>query len=493
MLDTRCNKDVEAAIDRVRRQGANARDLAEKALLWAIYAARPLSIRELQAAIAINEDKEKSNEESVVPVEDIISACAGLVALDKEGSVLRLTSQTTQEYLAWTLNQRSMEPHARLAKACITVLTSTQSNSLLDYASKFWSHHLRQEPATQGEAWVLEIIDTKSIHRALSELVKFYTTDQATGLHLAAYFSLDIAVDALLQRGHDPNVPGGHGRTPIFYAAKGGHCSTINVLFEHAAKIDAKCDDFNRWAMQDAAHNNFHDVVELLLDIEAKVDPGIKEWEYRDAKNMAFNRAVCCGEESMATLLLDRGASIEYQDSLGTPFINATQAAIHGSRTGVNLTQLLLDCGADINAQDTRGQTALHHSLRSSSTSQLSLVLSNDPDLEIHDTFNRTALTYAAELGKPDMVRLLLKHEVNVKGSPLGPTPLYLAVYGGHGQVVKLLSEEGADPGRRTECQGILALESARRRGEERMVVLMREYVRDERIGWQEWLGSCFR
>ncbi|KAH7141125.1 hypothetical protein EDB81DRAFT_799449 [Dactylonectria macrodidyma] len=131
----------------------------------------------------------------------------------------------------------------------------------------------------------MDFLESGLAARALSKADIFYTTNQATGLHLAAYFGLDAAEDALISRSHDPNVPGGYGRTPIFYASKKGHCCTIKVLVGHGAKIDAPCvDDWNRWAVLEAVQGSLYNVVELLLDIEAKSDPGSETWEYKDAK-----------------------------------------------------------------------------------------------------------------------------------------------------------------------------------------------------------------
>jgi hypothetical protein len=39
-----------------------------------------------------------------------------------------------------------------------------------------------------------------------------------TGLHLGAYFGMEETIQALLLRGHDPDVRDSHDRSPLWYA-----------------------------------------------------------------------------------------------------------------------------------------------------------------------------------------------------------------------------------------------------------------------------------
>ncbi|KAH9893129.1 ankyrin repeat-containing domain protein [Xylariomycetidae sp. FL2044] len=74
-------------------------------------------------------------------------------------------------------------------------------------------------------------------------------------------------------------------------------------------------------------------------------------------------------------------------------------------------------------------------------------------DVDFVDSSNRTALLAAASRGWTRGVEYLLTRgaNVNIRASTKNLSPLYVAVYDGHLEVVKLLLEKGADPDSRCE------------------------------------------
>lgn len=486
----------DQAMESIRCQSPNRRDLAERALTWIICAARPLRAQELQTALAIKEDG-NLHEENIPQVEHIITACADLVVFYQESSIFSLAHDTMQEYFDRTLDHWFTEPHLKMAKACIALLSSNWIGPLVEYASKFWSHHLRRAPEAQRDDWVISFLGSELITRALSHGDIYDTASQATGLHLAAYFGLDVGVETFIQRSHDPNVPGGRGWTPIFCAVRGNHCSTIKVLVRCGAKIDMRCRDFNPWAIQEAVQGGFYNVVELLLDLEAQLDPGIKTWAYRDAKSIALQTAVACGDGKMISILLSKGASIDYLHEGYT----ALMLAAHEEDTA--MTRLLIDHGANINATGRDGVTALINTFSlsgtRSNTNQAKVLLESKADTEPCDSAGRTVLARAAELGNEEMVKLLIDHGSRIEGDPSGWTPLYLAVHDGHVDVVKRLLEAGADPDVKTDLQQISSLTLAKElvqshylgKKQADILALLRAHRRQ--LGWQDWLGSYFQ
>lgn len=78
------------AMCRIEGQNQEDRELAEKVLSWISYACRPLSITELQYAVAV-EIGETEIEIDALPDEEIlISICAGMVVIDIESNAVRL-------------------------------------------------------------------------------------------------------------------------------------------------------------------------------------------------------------------------------------------------------------------------------------------------------------------------------------------------------------------------------------------------------------------
>ena len=77
--------------------------LAKNTLSWLVYARMGLTIPELRYALAIEEGASELDEENLEEADEIISACAGLVAINKETNKIRLFHYTTQEYFVKAL------------------------------------------------------------------------------------------------------------------------------------------------------------------------------------------------------------------------------------------------------------------------------------------------------------------------------------------------------------------------------------------------------
>jgi ankyrin repeat protein len=73
------------------------------------------------------------------------------------------------------------------------------------------------------------------------ELVRAWSPDGFTALHLAAYFGQEDAARILLERGADPRVVSRHRElqvAPVQSAAAGGHDDLARLLLERGATLD---------------------------------------------------------------------------------------------------------------------------------------------------------------------------------------------------------------------------------------------------------------
>jgi len=86
------------AMKRIDNQNNYDRQLSYKILSWMTFSRRPLSLRELQHALAVEKSDTKFDEKNVPDQDMLTSVCAGLVTIDQERSVFRLIHYTTQEY-----------------------------------------------------------------------------------------------------------------------------------------------------------------------------------------------------------------------------------------------------------------------------------------------------------------------------------------------------------------------------------------------------------
>ncbi|CAN5756699.1 hypothetical protein BH23ACT11_BH23ACT11_14190 [soil metagenome] len=155
------------------------------------------------------------------------------------------------------------------------------------------------------------------------------------------------------------------------------------------------------------------------------------------------------GDTQAVKGLLEQGADVHARDDTGgtTPLIAIAY------ENHVDTARVLIEAGADVNVKDETQQSAylISTSEIGDDPRLLKLTLANGADVESLDSFNGTGLIRAAERGYVQIVRELLKTEVDVNHvNNLGWTALLEAIILGdcgpsHTEVVRLLVEAGAD------------------------------------------------
>ncbi|KAF5004697.1 hypothetical protein FDECE_8808 [Fusarium decemcellulare] len=101
---------------------------------------------------------------------------------------------------------------------------------------------------------------------------------------------------------------------------------------------------------------------------------------------------------------------------------------------------------ADINENDHRGRAPLSLAAAMGHQDTCQILIQDGADMSHRDhIYGQTALSYAAAQGHRDVVELLLRKGSDYDDHSSGVTPLWLAIRGDHLGVVKLLLETGAD------------------------------------------------
>jgi len=292
------------AMERINEQ-KDDEGFAKRVLSWITCAKTRLSTTELQHALAIEVGEGKLDETNLLPVEDMVSLCGGLVTVDEQSGIVRLVHYTTQEYLERTKEHWFPNAETDIANICVTYLSFSvfekgipetddeferrlQSNPLYDYATHNWGHHARiASMSCQG---VMEFLECQMKVEASSQAlmaVKRYSSHsgysqefpkQMTGLHLAAYFGIDEAANVLLKSSQNPDLRDTYGRTPLSYAAEKGHKAMVELLLGGGADVESKDED--GWtALSRAAYYGHLEVVKFLVneagaDVESKDNDG---------------------------------------------------------------------------------------------------------------------------------------------------------------------------------------------------------------------------
>ncbi|KAJ7593601.1 hypothetical protein C8J56DRAFT_418216 [Mycena floridula] len=125
------------AMARIRSQGEKQWELACQIFYWLAYAKQPLSLKQLQHAIAVSDDMTEMDFDAIVDVDVLTSVCAGLIIIQEKGNyyiygydqIIQLGHYTTQEYLQ--LKQQQLFPNIQssMAITCLTYLSFNTFNS----------------------------------------------------------------------------------------------------------------------------------------------------------------------------------------------------------------------------------------------------------------------------------------------------------------------------------------------------------------------------
>jgi ankyrin repeat protein len=150
--------------------------------------------------------------------------------------------------------------------------------------------------------------------------------------------------------------------------------------------------------------------------------------------------AVGCGNQEMARVLLDKGASADAAFP-GHPK-PLTIAAASGD---VELVRLLLERGADPNSRNPHGDTALLAAARTGNVQIIKALLAKKADVAAKDDAARTALHWAVRSEEPEAVKAILDAGADVSAADKeGRTALMLAARRENSKAVELLRQHGA-------------------------------------------------
>ncbi|KAH6981804.1 hypothetical protein BKA56DRAFT_549653 [Ilyonectria sp. MPI-CAGE-AT-0026] len=355
--------------------------------------------------------------------------------------------------------------HYRLSRICIRYLAMEEIGLLasrdsywwssrfpfLQYAMTSWVAHTKQSDARSVPqddlleyfTWPSNIFVERwvRIYGILEKYSKDCPLEGTSLVHIMSSYGVVGALGTILERtdqiGINIDSKDSYGRTPLIWAAKGGHEAVVRLLLDRGADIEAADEDEGQTPLLWAAEEGYEAVVRLLLDRGADIEAAA-EGEGQTPLLWAAEE----GHEAVMQLLLDRDADIEAADKRGrTPLIWAAK----GGHEAV--VRLLLDRGADIEAADKMGRTPLLWATANGREAVMRLLLDRGADIEAADERGRTPLSWTAKGGHEAVVRLLLDRDADIEAADeRGWTPLSSAAVEGDDAIIRLLESNGAQP-----------------------------------------------
>jgi ankyrin repeat protein len=419
------DKTYDEVLERIRSQDTEDVDLAMRVLSWITHAFRPLTIQELQHALAVTSDDTELDEDALTDVELLISVCAGIVTIDQESNVIRLVHYTTQEYFARVRKERFPDGHFEIASTCIAYLSFDafsegpcpsgdaidsrfEKHSLLLYAAVYWGDHARESPEQKFAESILSFLGEE--HRVSSLVQATHVAGNRShksipkhlsAVHVAAAYGLGETVLRLLENEHNADSKDNNGRTPLSWAAENGHEAVVRLLVDRAdVDADSK-DNYGITPLSRAAENGHEAAVRLLVD-RADVDADSKD----NYGITPLSRAALSGHEAVVRLLVDRAdVDADSKDNYGiTPLSRAAQS---GHEAVVRLLVDRADVEAD--SKDNNGRTPLFWATTYGGEAVVQLLVDRaDVDADSKDNEGHTPLFWATTCGREGVVRLLV-------------------------------------------------------------------------------------
>ena len=247
--------------------------LAEKVLSWISFSVRPLTVSELQHAIAImdHERGETLDHESLIDEDILISVCAGLVRIDEKSRVIQLVHYTTQEYFEQNCSKLFTQSQGQIGLACASYLSLDifeegpcvndkavkkrfESFPFLNYASHNWANHVRGASELTHMTSILAVLDNECLSACISQNSSVSVDDlpgryrersqsfprKTPSLLNASKHGLSAIVAYLIER--EDNIEGSDnfGVTPLIGAVEFGHLEVFRQLVAGGAQVNAK-------------------------------------------------------------------------------------------------------------------------------------------------------------------------------------------------------------------------------------------------------------
>ena len=528
-------------MQRIENQEADHTRIARKALAWVSYALRPLSLKELQHALAVEPGDKFLDEELMMDGQSITQLCAGLVIVDQRTNVVNLVHYSTKSYFDDIRHVQFPGFHANITLICATYLTldtlkgakiweMVQKFPLACYAAQYMGDHARQSPEETLDPSILDVIchllshpDKRKPLLALLDALDlirsgFYSTGSAgsarpitdtedleadsaenelpallgTAIELAEHYTSSISSnDSATTASSDGTLTDTREEEPWETKIRSSRIPEVTALHLAASMGLAKIaslllketsnidavDETGKTALGLALERGFEKAVELLVDSGACVD--LRHDHGQGILLLVTERDWYVAANSIAT----RACRVLEEETSGIERqrLSVLLAAHDGDVE--KLHQMIGEGDLDLSTQFRKvGETSLFLAVEQQNLVMVQSLLDLRVDVNAKDNSGQCALHRATHRRNVPLVKLLLENNalVDCKDDD-GRTPWSANVRLQDHLILDILRHAGADPSTKG-MQGVSELYAAAKDGETDLVRFMLDSGTDPSI-----------
>ena len=473
------------AMQRIEAQESDHRSIAFKTLAWVSYAFRPLSVGELQHALAIEPGSAQLDEEDILDGNSITALCAGLVIIDQGTNIVTLVHYTTKNYFENIRENRFPGFHATITMSCATYLalsalkdasiwTIVRQYPLACYAAQYMGDHARQNPEEALEPSVLELIGRLLSHPAKRKPL----LSLLDGLDLIrSGFYSTMVPENVQENGPSPSdstMTECSPRAPQDEAHMGQDGG------ETDNKDSASIGEYSTFSTADTAVCISDENADLsTVSLEQGMDADSGPWQSpitmgRMPEVTALHLAASMGLAKVASLLIKESGDIDAVDDSGK-----TALALAMERGFQKAVEFLVNSGAKVDLRTEHGQSIFLLVTERDWDSVAAIISCKNrsetlSDLESDVGKASAKLLLAAYDGDVQVIEMLIKRRgiLNIEEQGSGAIALFIAVERKHLAVAQLLLDSGVNVDVK-DSMGQTSLHRATHRENEDMIRLL--------------------
>ena len=467
----------ERALRYIECQTLPVKALARKVIMIVLFSKRPLWIRELLEALAINPGSKaidplhRLNDPSM-----IVPICAELISIDTYDRVQfahssvrdfllhKSNDHQTPKWLGFTPESANVD----IGRICLTYLLYDQvknqtfqtwdemlaffnAHIFIVYASCHWADHVRGPSELSLGSLILELIQCEgaaAYRRSWLDLLQTdfkrhdtisFPAEIANSLQITIEEDLSQTLKLLPDLQLHLETKDAAGRTPLLHAIFEGKTSLANELLDCGADVKATGPQGVTALHYAARQVQNADLVSRLItsgaELLARTDTGSSPMDYA-----ASNSSLECLEILLAAPSDPEVRKVAISEALCSA----------AGEDCVPVIDVLLSNGGDVGFSDSIGWSPLHHAVRNQNSNAVKRLLQAGANPNLHKGRSCSPLEQAVWKGKMQIVDLLLR----AGGDPFmkceGSTILHWSTMSSSRHVVDWALQIGIDINQRT-------------------------------------------